>query len=100
MQLVVTDNDGASKSHEMQITVSAKDVNEERELDFTVILLFVIILGISFTVFRKMNMSEHESSGMPKWGDSASSKIEKSVGGGSDVNQMWDESDASYGGKD
>ena len=42
LQLVVTDNDGASKSHEMQITVSAKDVNEERELDFTVILLFVI----------------------------------------------------------
>jgi len=62
--------------------------------------LFVIILVISFTLFRKMNMSEHESSGMPKWGDSASSKVEKSVVADRDDNQMWDESDASYGGKD
>ena len=100
LQLVVTDDDGASKSHQMQIKVNAKDVKEDRELDFTVILLFVIIIGISFTVFRKANMSEHESSGMPKWGDSTSSKVEKSVVAGSDDNQMWDESDASYGGKD
>ena len=98
--LVVTDNDGASKSHEMQIKVSAKEVNDEKGLDFTVILLFVIIVGISFTVFRKAKMSEHESSSMPKWGNSASSGTEKSVDGGSDDNQMWDESDASYGGKD
>ena len=98
--LVVTDDDGASKSHEIQITVTAKESSDENQLDLTVLLLFVVIVGVGITVFRRVNMSEHESSGMPKWGDSPSSKVEKPVDGGSDDNQMWDESDASYGGKD
>ena len=98
--LVVTDDDGASESHQMQIMVNAKDVNGEKELDFTVILIFVVFIAIGVTVFRKTRMSEHESASMPKWGDTANSDTEKVIGKDSDDNRIWNDSDASYGGKD
>jgi len=100
LRLVITDDNGATDSHEMDIIVDADSNVDDKEINFLAILLIVVILGGIVLISKRMRLSENETSSMPKWNQSP--KFESSDVRDSDMNgsDLWDDSNASVGGKD
>ena len=100
LRLVITDDNGATDSHEMDIIVDADSNVDDKEINFLAILLIVVILGGIVLISKRMRLSENETSSMPKWNQSP--KFESSEVRDSDMNgsDLWDDSNASVGGKD
>ena len=100
LRLVITDDNGATDSHEMDIIVNADSKTDDKEINILAILLIVAIIGAIVLVSKRIRLSENETSSMPKW--IQSSKFESSVDIDSrlDKSDIWDDSNASEGGKD
>ena len=100
LRLVITDDNGATDSHEMDLIVSATSVAEEKNINVLAILLIIVIL-IGVVLFTKrMRLSENESSPMPKWNQSPKPETSDDEDSDLSVSQLWNDSDASIGGKD
>jgi len=98
--LVITDNDGANVTHEMDIIVSAKPVATEDGFNTMPILLFISLLGIVVFYVRRKRQSEYESSSMPKWNNLSKSTSNEGTNIEQDENVIWTDSNVSSGGKD
>ena len=81
--LVVVDDDGAEDTHQIQLSVMEEPKSETGELNIAAVIMFIGIVAFSFMMFRRMRMTENETSVLPKW-DSAS----KTKSAGSE-NDMW-----------
>jgi hypothetical protein len=100
LRLVITDNDGANVTHEMDIIVSAKPVATEDGFNTMPILLFISLLGIVVFYVRRKRQSEYESSSMPKWNNLSKSTSNEGTNIEQDENVIWTDSNVSSGGKD
>ena len=100
LRLVITDNDGANVTHEMDIIVSAKPVATEDGFNTMPILLFISLLGIVVFYVRRKRQSEYESSSMPKWNNLSKSTSNEGTNIEQDENVIWIDSNVSSGGKD
>jgi hypothetical protein len=67
LRLVITDDNGATDSHEMDLIVNANYEAEDKKINIWAILLIVVILVGTVLITRRMRLSENESSSMPKW---------------------------------
>ena len=66
-----------------------------------VIMFATLIIGIiafSIGMFRRMRMTENEASTLPKW-DASVKETSTELDSGSDENDLWNDSNASFGGK-
>jgi hypothetical protein len=100
LRLVITDDDGANVTHEMDIIVSAKQVVTEDGFNTMAILLFISVLGIVVLYVRRKRLSEYQSSSMPKWNNSSKSTSSEETNTEQDENMIWTDSNASSEGKD
>ncbi len=100
LRLVIIDDNGAETTHEMDILVSAKSKSLDKEINLMAILMFVAIIGLVVIFVRRKQLTEYESSSMPKWGTSDKSDTGKSSGTSTDNNEVWDEAPASDRSKD
>jgi hypothetical protein len=100
LRLVITDNDGANVTHEMDIIVSAKPVATEDGFNTMPILVFISLLGIVVFYVRRKRQSEYESSSMPKWNNLSKSTSNEGTNIEQDENVIWTDSNVSSGGKD
>ena len=64
------------------------------------VLLFIAIIAIVVVYVRRKRLSEFESSSMPKWDTSSKSISAEDTNLEQDENEIWTDSNASYGGKD
>jgi len=100
LRLVIVDNDGANITHEMDIIVSGTSDSTKDEFNLMAVLLFIAIIAIVVVYVRRKRLSEFESSSMPKWDTSSKSISDEDTGSEQDENEIWTDSNASYGGKD
>ena len=100
LRLVIIDNDGANITHEMDIIVSGTSDSTKNGFNLTAVLLFIGIIAIVVVYVRRNKLSEFESSSMPKWDTSGKSISGLDSNSEQDDNEIWTDSDASYGGKD
>lgn len=100
LRLVIIDDNGAKDSHEMDLIVSAKSESNEKPLNLMAILLVVaIVVGIvSFT--RRMRLTENESTPMPKWNQNPKNVSSQLDDSDRTDSELWNDSNASVGGKD
>ena len=100
LRLVVVDDDGAEDTHEMQLVVNAKPESESGEFSLGALILILGIVVFSIGMFRRMRMSENEISSLPKWGKTSRDKSSNLESSENEENDLWNESNASLGGKD
>ena len=100
LRLVIIDDDGANITHEMDIIVSGISDSTTNEFNFMAVLLFIAIIAIVVVYVRRKRLSEFESSSMPKWDTSSKSISAEDTNLEQDENEIWTDSNASYGGKD
>jgi hypothetical protein len=100
LRLIITDDDGANVTREMDIIVSEKPVSTEDGFNTMAILLLVSLLGTVVFYVRRKRLSEYESSSMPKWNNSRKSTSGEGTNTEQDENVIWTDSNASSGGKD
>lgn len=100
LRLVITDDNGATDSHEMDLIVNANSETDDKKINVWAILLIVAILVGIVLFTKRMRLTENESSSMPKW--NKSSKTESPDYTDSDLpeSDLWNDSNASVGGKD
>ena len=95
LRLVVTDNDGAEDSHEIEVTVKAQSKSESNTFNIAAVFVLVGIIGFSIMIFRRMRMSENEVSVLPKWDSSHKSNFANKETERVSENDMWTDEDSS-----
>lgn len=100
LRLVITDDNGATDSHEMDLIVNANYETEDKEINVWAILLIVVILVGITLITKRMRLSENESSSMPKWNKSTKSESLEDTDSNLPESELWNDSNASTGGKD
>lgn len=100
LRLVVTDDDGASDTHEMDIIVTAKSSDEKGELNHWALILILSIIGTVLLLIRRMSKPGTDAVVMPKWAAAGKDKVSQNGSFASDETQMWDETIAPTEGKD
>ena len=92
LRIVVTDDDGATDTHSMDLIVSAKSNDESRSLNHTVIGVLVGVLALGFVLYKRISQSGNEMSSMPKW-ETSGYKLDNDITNeSSDENGLWDDS--------
>lgn len=92
LRIVVTDDDGATDNHSMDLIVSAKSNDESRSLNHTVIGVLVGVLALGFVLYKRISQSGNEMSSMPKW-ETSGNKLDNDITNeSSDENGLWDDS--------
>ena len=92
LRIVVTDDDGATDTHSMDLIVSAKSNHESRSLNHTVIGVLVGVLALGFVLYKRISQSGNEMSSMPKW-ETSGNKLDNDITNeSSDENGLWDDS--------
>ena len=81
--LVVVDDDGAEDTHQIQLSVMEEPKSETGELNIAAVIMFIGIVAFSFMMFRRMRMTENETSVLPKWDSASKTKSADSE------NDMW-----------
>ena len=81
--LVVVDDDGAEDTHQIQLSVMEEPKSETGELNIAAVIMFIGIVAFSFMMFRRMRMTENETSVLPKWDSASKTKSADSE------NEMW-----------
>ena len=94
LRLIVTDDNGDSDIHEMDIIVNGKAVEEKRELHVFVIIFIVIILVGALVLTKRIRKSENESIPMPKWNSSKKKQDSTITSNSDDDVDIWEESDS------
>lgn len=92
LRFVVIDDDLAEDTHEMYLIVSAKPDDSTQEINITAIIMIVGIIAFSVLMFRRMRVSENESSVMPKWESSKSKNLQESNSQFAKGSELWDDS--------
>ena len=100
LRLVITDDNGATDSHEMDIIVNADSKTDDKEINILAILLIVAIIGAIVLVSKRIRLSENETSSMPKWIQSSKFESSADIDSRLDKSDIWYDSNASEGGKD
>lgn len=100
LRLVIVDDNGAEITHNMDVVVSENTNSLNDELNIMAILMFIAIIGVIVIYVRRKKLTEYESSSMPKWGASGKSSSDVNTKTNPDDNEIWNDSAASYGGKD
>ena len=100
LRLVITDDNGATDSHEMDLIINANYEAEDKKINVWAILLIVVILLGTALITRRMRLSENESSSMPKWNKSTKNESFEDSDSNLPESELWNDSNASVGGKD
>ena len=87
--LVVVDDDGAQDTHEIQISVKAEPKSDSGEFNIAAVLMLLGIIAFSFMMFRRMRMTENESSVLPKWDSKQRTNDADSDRESMSENDMW-----------
>ena len=91
LRLIVIDDNGDSDSHEMDIIVNGKPVEDERELHIFILIFIVTILIGILVLTKRITKSKNESTSMPKWNSSKKKHSSTNASNNSNDTDIWEE---------
>ena len=100
LRLVITDDNGATDSHEMDLIVNSNSETEDKKINVWAILLIVAILVGIVLFAKRIRLSENESSSMPRWNKSSETGTSDNTDSGLPESELWNDSNAPTRGKD
>ena len=69
LSLIVTDDDGANDSYEIEITIESDKKEENDNFTFGSIIVLLGIIGFSILMFSRIKNKDSESKSLPKWNE-------------------------------
>ena len=90
MTLVVTDDDGANDSHQIEIIINAENNIENDVWNYSAVIVLIGIAGFAFVMFSRMQEKDVESKSLPKWRDKQDKSNIKPMQNDNVEKELWD----------
>ena len=90
LSLIVTDDDGANDSYEIEITIESDKKEENDNFTFGSIIVLLGIIGFSILMFSRIKNKDSESKSLPKWNETTNNTDQDVKQVNSHESELWD----------
>lgn len=90
LSLIVTDDDGANDSYEIEITIESGDKEENGNYNFGSVIVLLGIIGFSILMFSRVKNKDSESKSLPKWNETTNNTDQDVKQVNSHESDLWD----------
>ena len=90
LSLIVTDDDGANDSYEIEITIESGDKEENGNYNFGSVIVLLGIIGFSILMFSRIKNKDSESKSLPKWNETTNNTDQDVKQVNSHESDLWD----------
>ena len=88
--LIVTDDDGANGSYEIEIVILSDSETENDNLSTGSVIVLIGIIGFSLMMFKRINNRDSDSKTLPKWNDNSMNTNDGTTESDGSDNAFWD----------
>ena len=88
--LIVTDDDGANDSYEIEIVILSDSETENDSLSTGSVIVLIGIIGFSVIMYRRINKNDSDSKTLPKWNDNSIKTNEDKTENDRSEDAFWD----------
>ena len=88
--LIVTDDDGANDSYEIEIVILSDSETENDSLSTGSVIVLIGIIGFSVIMYRRINKNDSDSKTLPKWNDNSIKTNEDKTENDGSEDAFWD----------
>lgn len=90
LSLIVTDDDGANDSYEIEITIESDKKVENDNWNFGSVVVLLGIIGFSILMFGRIKNKDSESKSLPKWNETTINTEQDVKQINSHESELWD----------
>ena len=90
LSLVVTDDDGANDSYELEIMIESDKEKVNNNWNYGSIVVLLGLIGFSILMFRRMKSKDLESKSLPKWNETVTNTDQDVKQVDSHESELWD----------
>ena len=88
--LIVTDDDGANASYEIEILIKSQTNDENNDWNYGSIIVLIGIIGFSIVMFNRLKGRDSESKSLPKWNEPSAKTGDNTSETTNHDNELWD----------
>ena len=88
--LIVTDDDGANGSYEIEILIKSQTKDETNDWNYGSLIVLIGIIGFSIVMFNRLKGRDSESKSLPKWNEPSGKNGDNSSETTNHDNELWD----------
>ena len=90
LSLIVTDDDGANDSYEIEIVIVSENANENDNSNYSSIFVLIGIIGFSILMFSRIRNKDSESKSLPKWNETTTNTGQDVKHANTHETELWD----------
>ena len=90
LSLVVTDDDGANDSYELEIMIESENEKGNDNWNYGSIVVLLGLIGFSILMFSRMKSKDSESKSLPKWNETVTNTDQDVKQVDSHESELWD----------
>ena len=90
LSLVVTDDDGANDSYELEIMIESENEKGNDNWNYGSIVVLLGLIGFSILMFSRMKSKDSESKSLPKWNETVTNTDQDAKQVYSHESELWD----------
>ena len=90
LSLVVTDDDGANDSYELEIMIESDNEKGNNNWNYGSIVVLLGLIGFSILMFSRMKSRDSESKSLPKWNETVTNTDQDVKQVDSHESELWD----------
>jgi len=90
LSLIVTDDDGANDSYEIEIMIKSESKKENDSWNYGSVVVLIGIIGFSILMFSRINTKDSESKSLPKWNETTANSDQDVKEVSSNERELWD----------
>lgn len=88
--LIVTDDDGANASYEIEILIKSQTKDEPNDWNYGSLVVLIGIIGFSIVMFNRLKGRDSESKSLPKWNEPSGKTGDTASETTNNDNELWD----------
>ena len=90
LSLVVTDDDGANDSYELEIMIESENEKGNDDWNYGSVVVLLGLIGFSILMFSRMKSKGSESKSLPKWNETVTNVDQDVKQVNSQESELWD----------
>ena len=90
LSLVVTDDDGANDSYELEIMIESENEKGNDDWNYGSVVILLGLIGFSILMFSRMKSKDSESKSLPKWNETVTNTNQDVKQVNSQESELWD----------
>ena len=90
VSLIVTDDDGANDSYEIEVVIKSENEFDSDDWDFGSVAVLIGIIGFSIIMFIRMTNKESQPKSLPKWNENTTDSVQDVKEVSTHEDELWD----------